>query len=389
MRKPIGIVLLILLCAALVGPVNAQLPLSPEDARKTSSLFDTSSPNSLNCNVQRWNPSLDFAFRFVSGHMINCRLAQFEGKATTLVSYLRITPEGKPPAFFGLAYDIPEISPEMKESLGGDLKKLKSEVSVSGAIGLGEGKYSVELLLKDGQNRSFRKKWRLNVSIRGDQRGVALAIKPLTAEPVDDQAWQTVPSLRGNLRLTIFLDAAPINPYHTTLRAWDRAFLLESVYSVLRQTPHRSVHLVAFNLDQQRELFRSDQFDGAAFQALAHALNESELSTVSVKVLKKRDSPEFLIALANQELAASRADAIIFLGPNTRMDTRVSAAALTEKQLGSPPFFYFEYFPWEAAPFPDSIDSLVRASGGKVFKVHSPAQLDQSIDKMLVQLKQE
>lgn len=380
----------IVLCAALLDSASAQLPLSPKDAPTVSPLFDSSTPNTLKCWLERWNPNLDFAFRFVSGYVTNCRLSQFEGKKMALVAYVRITPQGKPASLFGSAYRLPEITPEMKRSIGGDIRKLTNEISLSGAFALGEGKYLFELLLQDEQNRSYRKSWRVRVATHHSERGVALAIKPLTVESVEQTSWQTVSSQkRGSLRLTILLDAAPMFRYHTRLRAWDRVFLLESVSTVLRQTPHKSVHLVAFNLEQQRELFRSDEFDSFALRDLSTALKEAELSSISVQALKKRDSPSFLVALANQELAAERSDAVIFIGPNMRMDTKISEGALPQRKAGSPPFFYFEYFPWVGGDFPDSIDWLVKSVGGKVFVVHTPPQFDDAIDKMLAQLKQQ
>ncbi len=388
MRIILSVVFPILLCLALLGSANGQLPLSSEAASKAAAAFDARASNSLQCWVERWDPALDFALRFISGYLAHCPIAQFEGKKTTLGSYLRITPEGGQPVFFGTADIVPEAPPEMRAAAG-NLKYLKEELELSGVATLGEGKYFVELLITDDQNRSFRKHWKLRVSRNRSQRGVALAIKPRTVESVYERSWQTVSSQRGGtLRLTILLDAAPMNWYQSSLRAWDRAFLIESVYSLLRQTPHRAVRLVAFNLEQQRELFRSDQFDSTAFQGLSQALNETELSTVSVKALKKRDSPEFLIALANQELAADRSDVIIFLGPNTRMDTQMTAGALPGKRKDGPPIFYFEYFPWVGSPFPDSIDWLVQAAGGRVFKIHSPSELHNSIEAMLAQLKQ-
>lgn len=289
---------------------------------------------------------------------------------------------------FGSADIVPEIPPEMRV-LVENPEKLKNEIELSGIVGFGEGRYFVELLITDDQNRSFRKHWKLRVSRNRGQRGVALAIEPGAVESVDERSWRTFSSQsNGILRLTILLDAAPMNWYQSSLRAWDRAFLIESIYSLVRQTPHRAVRLTAFNLEQQRELFRSDQFDSTAFKALSRALNETELSSVSVKALKKRDSPEFLVAMANQELAADHSDVIIFLGPNSRMDKRITAGALCGKRKDGPAIFYFEYFPWVGAPFPDSIDWLVRAAGGRVFQVHTPSELDSSIDKMLAQLDQ-
>jgi len=364
--------------------------LTPEDERAVAPVIASSSPNTLKCWLERWGPGLDFAFRFVTDYVTNCQLSQFGGKKDVLVTYVRVTPEGKSPVLFGSVSRIPEISPEMKVAIGGNIRNLKNDLSLSGAFALGEGKYLFELLLEDEQNRTFRKHWTIRVAAHRSERGVALAIKPLTIESIEQTPWQAASSERGgNLSLTILVNAAPMNPFHSRLRAWDRAFLLETIYSVLRETPHKSVHLVAFNLDQQRELFRSDEFDRAAFQELSRALTQTELSSVSVKALKKLGSPDFLVVLANQELSAERSDAIIFLGPTNPMGAKITEGALSEKKAGSPPFFYFEYYPWYGADFPDSISWLVKSVGGRVFLVHSPTQLDDSIGKMLAQLKKQ
>jgi len=363
--------------------------LSPGEASKIAPVLDSPPPNSLKCGVERWSPRLDFAFRFVTGYVIRCRLSQFEGRKAVVESYEQITPEGQPPILFASAHNVPEPPAEAKESSKPSFSRSKLEIGLSGAFGLGEGSYRFEVLLRDDLHRTYAKHWRLQVAASHSERGVALALKPLTVESEEERSWRVVSSQTEGVRLTILVDAAPIFPYQTSLRAWDRAFLLESVYSVLRHAPHRSVHLVAFNLDQQQEIFRCDQFDDAAFEALSGALKQLELSSISVKALKKRNSPEFLVSLANQELAAERADAIVFLGPNTRTDTHMAAVALTEKKATSPPMFYFEYYPWVGAQFPDSVARLVKAASGKVFPIYTPAQFDQSIDKMLDQLKPE
>jgi hypothetical protein len=367
----------------------AQLPLNPADAPKVASAFDASAPNSLKCYIEKWNPFLDFALRFQAGYVVHCRLSVFEGKKVTVAIYLRVTPEGKPPALFATGYRLPAITPDM--SMANTPNKLKQEIGLSGAFSVGEGHYSVEVLVMDDRHRSCRKHWKIKVSPDRSQRRVHLAIEPLTVQSFDRSSWEIPPPQREKgIRLTVLLDAAPINPYRSRLRAWDRSFLLECVYSLLRQMPYKSVRLIAFNLDQQREIFRRDEFDGAGFLALSHALQEIETATVSVQALKNRNSPAFLTALANQELAADDpSDAIIFLGPNARTDVSVSPELLTRKKSGGPPFFYFEYFPWVGSPFPDGIERLTRAAEGKTFRIHSPAELDQAIQKMLVQLKQE
>ena len=377
--------------AALAISATAQLPLNDRDAEKISPLFEAQTPDSLKCSIEGSRPALDFAFRFIASYEIRCPLGIFEGKKVGIINYLRVTPQGKPPSIFGSAYHLPDITPEMRKQAGGNLKKLKNQIGMSGAVSVGEGDFSIELLVTDDQNRLCRKRWNVHVERNHSQHEVQLAIPALTVEALDRAAWEIAPpQKKAGLRLTILLDAAPVNPYQSRLYTWDRIFLLECVYSLLQETPYKSVRLVAFNLEQQREIFRDELFGSEGLLSLSRALHAIETASISVQALKKRNSPEFLVNLANKELSADdRPDAIIFLGPNSRVDVRMSPDLLTAAKPGSSPFFYFEYFPWTGAQFPDSIQRLVKAADGKTFQVHNPAQLDQAIQKMLLQLKQE
>jgi hypothetical protein len=378
-----------LLSAILPLPARAQSPLKPADVEKISAAFNHPSPNSLNCKIEQWKLTLDFAFRFDTGYVLLCRLGLFEGKQSRVWVYARVTPEGKSPYLFGEEYRLPEITPAMRQGL--DPKKLKNEIGMSGAFGVGQGDYTVEVLAADDRNRICRKRWKLQVAPDRSQRKVPLAIQPLTVESLEHSTWDIHPPQRGTgVRLTVLLDAVPISPFESTLRAWDRAFLLESLYSLLRHTPCKSVRVVAFNLDQQREIVRYESFDHAGFIRLIQALRETETATVSVQALKKRNSPEFLAGLASQELAATEpSDAVVFLGPNARMTAKASAQMVSGKKADSPPFFYFEYYPWTGNNFPDTIQSLTKALDGKTFAVHSPAEFGQAIQKMLGQLQQD
>jgi hypothetical protein len=379
----------ILLIISLAVSAGAQVPVLPAEAAKIAPSFDAPAPNSLKCFIEQFRPTLDFALRFQAGYMVRCQLRVFEGRKVTVLTYLRVTPVGKTPVYLSATYNLPGLTPEILATT--EIKNLKQEIGMSGAFSLGEGDYFVEVLVTDDRNRSCYKHWKMRVAADHSRRRVHLAVEPFTVQSFDRSSWDIHPVEKGaGIRLTVLLDAAPINPYQSRLRAWDRAFLLESVYSLLRQMPYKSVRLVAFNLDQQREIYRRDAFDGAAFLPLSHALREMETATVSVQALKSRNSPLFLSTLANQELAATDpSDAIIFLGPNTRIDTDIGADWMPAKKPGSPPFFYFQYFPWPENTFPDSLQHLMKAVDGKTFQIHSPAELDQAIQKMLRQLKEQ
>jgi hypothetical protein len=378
----------VIVCLALTASASAQMPMTTAEAANATSALDAPPAKTLNCYVEKFSPVLDFALRFQVGFIIHCRLSVFEGRKVTGQTYLRVTPTGRAPVLLSAAYGLPAIAPDTPASTR--LATLKQEVGISGALSVGEGDYFVEVLVTDDRSRVCRKSWKMHVAADHSQRRAHLTIPPLTVEPFDRTSWEIPPSQKNSApRLTILLDAAPIHSYGSSLRAWDRSFLLESLYSLLRQVPFKSVRLVAFSLDQQREIYRRDSFDGTAFAPLSHALREMETATISVQALKSHSSTLFLSTLANQELAADNSpDAIIFLGPNSRVDAEIGADWLPAWKSGSPPFFYFEYFRG-GSPFPDSVQRLMTVVSGKTLLFHSPAELDQSIQKMLAQLKQE
>jgi hypothetical protein len=74
---------------------------------------------------------------------------------------------------------------------------------------------------------------------------------------------------------------------HANLRSWDRTLPLESLYSLVRQTPCKSLRVVAFNLEQQREIFHRDPFDAAGFPRLSESLSELATATLSVEACER------------------------------------------------------------------------------------------------------
>jgi len=151
------------------------------------------------------------------------------------------------------------------------------------------------------------------------------------------------------------------------------------------------VRLVAFNLEQQREIFRQDRFDPSGFDDLQQAFHDLELGKVSAQVLKQpQGKAELLVGLTNQELIAEEpADAVIFLGPSSRALQKIPREMLKPRETPAPQFFYFEYIPqWlRGREFPDTIAYITRARDGTVAKIHSPSELAQAIQKMLKQVK--
>ena len=374
--------------ALAVPQVKGQEPLSAADSERMGHFLDSDrSPDLLHCSIQPRRPTLDFAFRLDVGYFISCPLSRFKGRASKVDVVARVTPEGGKSIMLGERYLLPEANTPTKAN------ELKQPVEMSGGFAVGEGQYQVEVLVADqSTGRTSRRRWSAHVA-RSHGQGAALVSVPAgTVIPMRVRPWPIKMDASGKgLRLTVLLDAAPLDTRNPALRAWDRAFLLGSLSSLLKQIPCASVRLRAFNLDQQRELFRQDAFDDAGFINLADSLRNLELGTVSYRVLQQRRGwLDMLLEYANQELiAADPSDAVIILGPRTLYFTKIPRGMLKGRETPNPHFCYFEFFPgyFRGSQFPDTLASLTKRLDGAVYEIFSPADLARSIQKMLARVQ--
>jgi hypothetical protein len=262
-------------------------------------------------------------------------------------------------------------------------------VEVGGGYLLGEGRYDVTWTLIDDTDRVCRASWRVDAKLGRRERQVKLSM------PRDTVADFT---LRGRLggrrgsddaapiRLTVLLNAAPLVPFRTRLRASDRVILLGLLSSLLERVPARSVRLVVFNLDQQKTLLREDAFAPGALGRVAQSLNGLELGRVDYHVLQNpRGHLDFLAGLVNLELRAEApSDVVVFLGPATRYEADVPPAALEGSHGPVPQFFNFQFRPYfrNEVELPDSIAKATAKVKGKTIVIRTPADFARAIEQI-------
>ncbi len=369
----------------LAVPLQAQIALQkPRDIDLVNRLLNgEGGSGKLNCHVQPYRPFLDFSFRFEAGYVIRCSLGQFEGKETTIASYARVSSVSGKPLTLGDRFQIPAI-PEERRS-GFNWRRFHDEAEFSGVFAAGEGEYRVDLAVIDNQERVFRKNWTVKIAVHGKERATPFSIKPDTAVSTALPPWHGHEESAGrDLRVSVLLDATPIYPFALKLRAWDRAFLLSSLASLVRQVNAGSTQVVAFNLDQQRVIFRDDDFHRNSFRKLVESLQSLELGTVSYKNLQRQAGwLEVLLNLLSEEETALRSpDAVIFLGPTNRIMQKIPREYLGNCQNLGSRIFYLEYFPYVGAEFPDAIHQLTNTCHGNVYKIHTAADFAEALEKV-------
>jgi len=135
--------LMVVLIAALAASANAQVALSPAETAVANRVLDGEPAGErLRCTIERKDPSLDFEFRFTAGFTIECPLKVFEGRRSTVRTFVRVTPAGGTPVVLGGTGDLPAVPAEMAART--DPRKVNTDLQFSGTFTLGEGRSCVE-----------------------------------------------------------------------------------------------------------------------------------------------------------------------------------------------------------------------------------------------------
>lgn len=372
---------MLLASAATVCP---QSLVNPTRAAQLAQNFEPGKDDQpLRCEVTPIQPRLNFSFRFQAGYVFRVPMNQFAGAGHRWSVFTRLTPAGGgDPSVLSERYRLPSVP------------KTKSVAEWGGFFWVGEGNYRVDWVLFDEAHRVCRKEWKIEAKLNSGERGITAGIAPGAVAQVSFRRWSAqdrsqadVPALR---RLTVFLHAAPLFPRMTRFRAQDRLILLGSLASLLESVPARTVRLVIFNLDQQKELFRRDVFTPEDFAQASQSLSGLQLQLVDYSVLKNARGHVHLLAdLMNEQLTLpDPSDAVIFLGPAARYFDKLPQASLSEPSNESPRFYYFQYKPYvrARAEVADSIELALRKVHGKKLEVRTPDDFARAIRQVESQL---
>lgn len=341
-----------LVSAARAARLNFQFTRQPGDKR-------------LACGLRVSEPALDLSFRFGAGYSLEVPLEQFSGPNHQLVALMRITPEGGAAVYLTSRFFL-RLAP-----------KTEATFNASAAYLVGQGKYRVEWIMYDERDRVCRRSWNIDAKLSHSERNIKPAIPPGTVAEISGRGLPAGSSVRDDgppIRLTVLLQAAPIGVGRATLRFRDRILLLGTLSTLLNRVPVTSVRLVVFNLDQQRELYRQEDFHLDAISDVSQAMSQLNLQKVDYGVLRNRTGAKDLLTdlLQGEAESPKPSDAVVFLGPYTREAT---VTPDTGGLAGAAHFFYFLIrSPFAPSPiFPDLIAKAVARAKGRILPIRTPA----------------
>ena len=139
----------------------------------------------LPCAVRPVKPALGFDLVFHTGYQVSVPLRPLVGSGNRLTAVFRVVEEGsyKERVYFWQRWAVPPLEGE-----------IKGTVDLEGAFVLGPGRYRVDWLLRDLQERYCTARWNVSIEPRGKEREVALRIgsgrvRPATEELFAQEGW--------------------------------------------------------------------------------------------------------------------------------------------------------------------------------------------------------
>lgn len=380
-----------LLCA---GTLSAQKIADPGKIEDLVKLLEPQPKDPrLQCTVKIAEPTLNYAFQFESGYSFKVPLKQFPGPGHNWAVLTEVTPQdvNASPVYFFDTGVLQELVPA------------GSDVGASGGYRLGEGRYSVRWVLLDDLGRICRRTWQIDVRRNGKFVGMAphtVFELSLNGTPAHAYTGSGTP-----MRITVLLDAAPLRfrrESPSRLRDRDREMLFDGLVGLMERLPTSSVRLIIFNLEQQEELLRQENFTLSQLDSVATALKDLQLGSVHVGVLAKpKGHIDLITKLLNAEIrSSSPSDAVVVLGPQERYFDKVPDGALEVLRGTKPLFFAVQFVPltrWVLMPAEqgslvssarmtpitpgsfDTISKVIRKLDGKAFQVRTPQEFEKAL----------
>lgn len=328
----------------------------------------------LPCTVSPIKPTLGFDLRFHAGYEVSIPLNDLAGSGDMLSMLFRVTAQGHKddPVYFSQRVSVPAIEEDAK-----------GNAYLQGAFDLGEGNYHVDFLMRDRAERVCSFYWDAEAELAPRDKQLIVMMAPGTiqaeeTEPFRDEPPVERPVSEGPLNVKVIINFAPQDEHSATLQPLDTNALLSILRSIAREPRIHKFSIVAFNMQEQRIVYRQEDTDQINFPALGEALSSLNLGTVDLKRLsQKHGETEFLTSLLTQEVSnKDHPDAVIFAGPKVMLDDSLPQASLDRLATVDYPVFYMNFnLNPQANPWRDAIGNAVKHLKGYEYTISRPRDL--------------
>jgi hypothetical protein len=338
----------------------------------------------LPCSVVSAKPLLGFDLRYHSGYEVSIPLRELAGSENLLTVLFRVTPTD--PAGDVMYFTHRIRVPAVEEDAKGD-------AYLQGGFDIGEGKYHMDWLMRDRSERVCSSSWDFEAELPSKDKQIELAIPAGRIRASDHEQFQDEPPIVRStedppLNVKVMVNFAPQKTRSATLQPLDTAALVAILRNISRDPRIGRFSLVAFNLQEQRIVYRQENAEKIDFPALGDALESLNLGTIDLKRLSNPNGDtEFLTSLIRQEVGSgdgTTPDALVFAGPKALLEESVPQDTLREIGDLQYPVFYMNYnlYP-NTIPWNDTISKAVKFFKGYEYTISKPRDLWYAVTEMV------
>jgi len=329
----------------------------------------------LPCTVTPNKPVLGFDLKFHAGYEVSVPLKELAGDGNQLTMVFRVIPEGHAddPVYFAQHVAVPAIDDDER-----------GPAFLLGAFDVGEGKYHIDWLMRDRAERVCSFHWDAEAPLPPRDKQMTLDIAAGAVQQVDTETFKPDPPVdrdRGDspLNVKVVINFAPQDSAAASLQPMDTSALVSILRNIDREPRIVKFSVVAFNLQEQKVIYRQQEAPQIDFPALGHALSALNLGTIDLKRLaQKHGDSEFLGGLIAAEVgqAKDNPDAVIFAGPKIAVEDVIPQETLKQLSDVRFPVFYMNYnLNPSGNPWRDAIGSAVKYLKGIEFTISRPRDL--------------
>ena len=338
----------------------------------------------LPCTVTPNKPTIGFDLRFHAGYEVTVPLRDLAGSENVLNIIFRVTPQNHPdqPVYFAQHVRVPSIPEDSK-----------GDAYLQGGFDVGEGAYHVDWLMRDRSERVCSFYWDAEAAVAAKDKPMNVAIAAGAIQQDDGEQFKEEPPVHRvadepPLNIKLLVNFAPQNSLSAALQPLDTTALVSILRTLVREPRIGKFSVIAFNMQEQKVVYRQDGADRIDFPALGEALHKLNLGTVDFKQLgEKHGDTEFLTNLVRREVTVNpqnRPDAVIFAGPKVMLDANVPQDALKEAGDVNFPVFYMNYnLNPQAVPWKDAISHTVHFFRGYEYTITRPRDLWFAVTEMV------
>jgi hypothetical protein len=372
--------------------LRAQIPIRTSGPSHAASIFNTDlavleegeQRKELPCTVTPAKPALGFDLKFHAGYQVAVPLKELAGDQNTLNIVFRVSPQDHrdEPVYFTQHLRVPAIQEDAK-----------GEAYLQGAFDIGEGAYHIDWLMRDRTERVCSSNWDSEASLSPKDRPMSLSIEAGAIRRADGEQFSDEPPVQRAsadppLNVKVLMNFAPQNSLSPALQPLDTTALVSILRTLSRDPRIGRFSVVAFNMQEQKVIYRQDGVNHIDFPALGNALTTLNLGTVDLKRLSdKHGDTEFLTGLVRKEMAPGpqgHPDALVFAGPKILLDANPPEEALRDAGDIDFPVFYMNYnLNPQAVPWKDAISHTVRFFRGYEYTITRPRDLWFAVSEMV------